>query len=48
MESKKGLELVHKERKNMGMTYVYILEVSHDKNGPSIQDQKEEKENAKD
>ena len=25
LESKKGLKLVHKERKNMGMTYVYIL-----------------------
>jgi hypothetical protein len=27
LETKKGFKLVHKERKNLGMTYVYILEV---------------------
>ena len=27
LETKKGLKLIHKERKNLGMTYVYILEV---------------------
>lgn len=27
LEGKKGVKVVHKERKNMGMTYVYILEV---------------------
>ena len=31
IETKKGIKLVHKERKNMGMTYVYILDVLDDK-----------------
>ena len=27
LENQTGLKLVHKERRNVGMTYVYILEV---------------------
>lgn len=37
IENVGGISLVHKERKNLGMTHVYILEVSSDKeNGKSV------------
>lgn len=26
IERQKGIKIIHKERKNMGMTYIYILE----------------------
>ena len=47
IENQKGLRLIHKERKNMGMTYVYILEMQDDKKGPSIKEQLQEKEDLK-
>ena len=32
-----GLEVVHKERKNMGMTYIYILRViKSDEDGANL------------
>ena len=36
----KGLKVIHKERKNMGMTYVYIIENSPEEE----QDEKEKPE----
>ena len=39
--------MIHKERKNLGMTYVYILEMQDDKEGPSIKEQLKEKEDLK-
>ena len=36
IENKPGLKLIHKERRNMGMTYVYMLE--RQKDLPSIKD----------
>ena len=34
----KGLKVIHKERKNMGMTYVYIIE-----NSPEEEEEEKEK-----
>ena len=39
IEGQKGVTLVHKERRNVGMTYVFILEVAEDKDGPSLSEQ---------
>lgn len=47
IEGQKGVNMIHKERKNLGMTYVYILEMQDDKEGPSIKEQLKEKEDLK-
>ena len=44
VENQQGVKMIHKERKNMGMTYVYILEMQDDKEGPSIKKKKKKKE----
>ena len=50
VESMPGFQVIHKERKNMGMTYIYILKViKKDEEGAklSIKDREKMKEESK-